>query len=158
MAEDLTLTADPSPAARETWWAAHRLRYNIGLLVGGSLGFIGYAIAVDRCINLHTPGDWEITLFTTAFQGVAYLAAVVLANLCYYLGPWSEGLLHPSNVAIYRKITFRLGFWFSVLLPFTPSALLFYFCSAHAGSDKKIIVELARPAFVVATYLFNHYK
>jgi len=150
MAEDLILTADPSPLATKTWWAKRRLRYNIGLLIAGPLGFICYVSAVDRCIDLHAPGDWEISGFTTLFQGFAYLLMVGVANLCYYLGPWSERLLRPRNVERYRKTAFGLGFWFSVLLPFTPFALLFFSCSVHSGADRRIIVELTRPAVVVA--------
>jgi len=133
MAEDLTPTTDPSAWAAETWWAARRLRYNIGLLIAGPLGFVCYAVAVSRCIDLRAPGEWEVTIFTIFLQGFAYLVMIGIANLCYYLGPWSERLLHPSNVARYRKIAFRLGFWFSVLLPFTPSGLLLFSCSVHAG-------------------------
>jgi hypothetical protein len=124
VAEDLILVADPSPWATETWWAARRRRYNIGLLVAGPLGFLCYAYAVSRCIDLDPSGEWEITIFTTIFQGFAYLVMIGIANLCYYVGPWSERVLHPSNVARYRKTAFRLGFWFSVLLPFTPFVLL----------------------------------
>jgi len=158
MAEDLTLTADPRPWAPENWWAARRLRYNIGLLVAGPLGFVCYAAAIQRCIDLHAPGDFEITIFTTFFQGFAYLVLIGMANLCNYFGPWSERLFHPSNPARYRKFAFRLGFRFSVLLPFTPSALLLFSCSVHAGEDKRIILELARPAVVVAAFLFGRYK
>jgi hypothetical protein len=124
MAQDFSLETDSSPRATETWWARRRLRYNIGLLVAGPLGFGLYALAISRCINLHAPGDWEITILTTFFQGFAYLVMLGVANLCYYLGPLSERLVRPGNVASDRKTAFRLGFWFSVLLPFTPSTVL----------------------------------
>jgi hypothetical protein len=133
MTEDFALETDPGPCATKMWWARRRLRYNAGLLVAGVLGFVFYAIAVDRCIDLRAPGDWEITLFTTFFQGFAYLIMVGVANLCYYLGPWSEKVVRPTNVARYRKIAFWLGFWFSVLLPFTPAAVLFVSCALQAG-------------------------
>jgi hypothetical protein len=140
MDEDFTLETDSSPRATGTWWARRRLRYNVGLLVAGPLGFVLYAVAISRCIDLHAPGDWEITILTISFQGFAYLVMIGVANLCYYLGPWSERLVHPTKVATYRKIAFRLGFWFSVLLPFTPSAVLFVSCALHAGQEKRIIL------------------
>lgn len=111
--EDVGLATDPSPWAREQWWAQRRRRYNVGLLIAGILGFICYAAAVRRCISLRAPGEWEITIFTALFQGLCYLVMMGVANLCYYLGPQSERLLHPANIAKYRKIAFQLGFWFS---------------------------------------------
>jgi hypothetical protein len=146
MAEDRTVAADASPWARETWWSGRRRRYNLGLLVAGVAGFIGYAAAVERCIALHAPGDWEITIFTTIFQAFAYLVMVGVANVFFLLGPWSERVLQPNNVAAYRTVAFRLGFWFSVLLPFAPSVVLFVSCSIHRGEDKRIILELIRRA------------
>jgi hypothetical protein len=146
MPDDHTLTDDSSPCAIETWWASRRLRYNVGLVVAGVLGFICYAAAIQRCIDLHSQGDFEITIFTIVFQACAYLVMIGIANVCYCLGPWSERRLRPRNAARYRKIAFRLGFWFSVLLPFTPSALLVLSCSPHAGEQTKIILELVNIA------------
>ena len=140
MAHGFALETDSSPRATETWWANRRLRYNIGLLVAGALGFGLYAIAISRCIDLRAPGGWEMTILTTLFQGFAYLVMIGVANLCYYLGPWSERLVRPANVARYRKIVFRLGFWFSVLLPFAPAVLLFVTCALHVGQEKRIIL------------------
>jgi hypothetical protein len=140
MAQDFALETDSSPRAIITWWASRRLRYNIGLLVAGPLGFGLYAVAVDRCIDLRAPGDWEITILTTLFQGFAYLVMIGVANLCYYLGPWSERLVRPANVAGYREIVFWLGFSFSILLPFAPSALLFVTCAFHGGQAQRIIL------------------
>lgn len=146
MRENQSLATDRSPWPTETWWAQRRRRYNVGLLIAGLLGFIGYAAAVDRCIRLSAPGEWEITIVTTVFQACAYLVMIGVANLCYYLGPWLERRLHPVNIARYRKIAFRLGFWFSVLLPCAPAALLLISCSLHRGEEKPIILELIKIA------------
>ena len=51
-----------------------------------------------------------------------------IANLCYCLGQLSEEIMQPSNYGAHRRKTFRLGFWFSVLLPFSIPAQLAYFC------------------------------
>jgi hypothetical protein len=146
MRENHSLATDRSPWPTETWWAQRRRRYNVGLLTAGLLGFIGYAAAVERCIRLSARGEWEITIVTTVFQACAYLVMIGVANLCYYLGPWLERGLHPVNIARYRKITFRLGFWFSVLLPCAPAALLLISCSLHRGEEKRIILELIKIA------------
>jgi hypothetical protein len=140
MAQDIFLESESSPRAIDTWWASRRLRYNIGLLIAGPLGFSLYAIAVDRCIDLRAPGEWEITIPSILFQGFAYLVMIGAANLCYYLGPWSERIIRPANVAGYRTILFRLGFTFSVLLPLAPSALLFVTCALHAGQEQTIVL------------------
>jgi hypothetical protein len=108
------------------------------------VGFICYAATVERCIALHALGDWEITIFTTIFQAFAYLVMLGVANVCYLLGAWSERVLLPHNVATYRTAAFRLGFWFSVLLPIAPPAALFVSCSIHRAEDKRIIFELIR--------------
>jgi hypothetical protein len=154
MALNFALETDSSPRGTDTWWAMRRLRYNIGLLVAGPLGFGLYALAISRCIELRAPGDWEITILTTLFQGFAYLVMIGVANLCYYLGPWSERVVHPTNIASYRRITFRLGFWFSVLLPFVPSAVLLVICPLHAGKDKRTILESTRTTLIVAALFF----
>ncbi len=138
MAEDFTLDLDYRKGA-EKWWARRRRRYNIGLLIAAPLGFIFYTWSVSQCINLHVNGGREITVLTIVFQGFAYLVVIGVANLCYYLGPWSERVVRPTNVESYRKIAFRLGFWFSVVvLPLAPSALLYVICSLHAGDARKI--------------------
>jgi hypothetical protein len=106
------------------WWGQRRLRYNIGLVVAGLLAFVTYASLVftfeDRIENV------DITIFTTAFQAIGYLVAMGLANICYLLGPISERIIKPRDVTKYRNITFRLGFWFSVLLPFSIPMLVVY--------------------------------
>ncbi len=140
MAEDFTLDSDSRREA-ETWWARRRRRYNIGLLLAGPLGFVFYTWSVSQCINLHANGGREIAILTIIFQGFVYLVVIGVANLCYYLAPWSERVVRPTNVAGYRRIAFRLGFWFSVVvLPLAPSALLYIICSLHAGEAKRVIL------------------
>jgi hypothetical protein len=127
-----------SPVTTEAWWASRRLLYNIGLVVAGLLGFVLYVVAVERCISLRAPGDWEITIFTTIFQGFAYLVMMAVANLCYRLGALSERLIRPSNPARYRIAVFSLGFWFSVLLPLFPGIFLLADCARHAGQENRV--------------------
>ena len=113
-----------TPESRQ-WWEGRRLRYNIGLIIAGILAFVCYVIVADRSIEQHKLGDEaEITLFTTFGQGIMYLFAMGIANFCYMLGPWWETRLKPANVDRYRSLTYNLGFWFSVLLPFSISVIL----------------------------------
>ena len=92
------------------------MRYNKALLMAGILAFIAY-VAVGTTL-LPREADFEVTIFSTLFQGIGYLFMVGLANLFYYLGPLSEEAFQPNDPERYRIICFRLGFWFSVLLPF----------------------------------------
>ena len=118
----------PEPASAEpfessaAWWSSRRLRYNVGLVVAGIGAFITYCIVL--AIFSDAIPDAEVTIFTTAFQGVGYLVCMAVANVCYQLGPLSERWLHPQNPAAFRRITFALGFWFSVALPFSIPTLL----------------------------------
>lgn len=102
-----------------TWWEHRRLRYNIGLVTAGLLAFVGYVAAVDRDISTGVMPCAEITLLTTVFQGLGFSVMVAVANICYLAGPLSESIIKPRNIDRYRRIAFQLGFWFSVLLPFT---------------------------------------
>jgi hypothetical protein len=117
-----------------SWWEQHRVRYNIGLVVAGLLAFVCYVVVVDRGISTGRMPDAEITLFTTAFQGIGYLFMMGIANVCYFAGPISESLLKPMNVDRYRRVTFQLGFWFSVLLPFSIPAIVAFSYLTHAPS------------------------
>lgn len=74
--------------------------------------------------------DFEITAFTTVFQAVGYLTAIAVANVCYFLGPFSERLIRPRNASLYRHATFALGVAFSVLLPLLIPVALYLSCCA----------------------------
>ncbi len=108
-----------------TWWSRRRFRYNVGLVVSGVLAFICYVIALDgRIRDGSIPHGAEITIFTTLFQAIGYLFMMAMANLCYFVGPLSESIVKPRDINNYRRVTFAMGFWFSVLLPFTIPALV----------------------------------
>jgi hypothetical protein len=104
-----------------SWWEAKRKRYNIGLIIAGISAFTCYVIVASV---FSVCG--EVTIFTTIFQGVGYLLMMLVANICYFLGPISESILRPKDVNRFRKISYGLGFWFSFALPFSvPIAELF---------------------------------
>src|SRR5580698_11584729 len=106
------------PISSKDWWGRRRLRYNIGLVVAGLSAFGCYVVVVLWGISIRAiPDLGAITGLTTVFQGMGYLFMMVLANICYCLGPLFEGFVAPADLERYRRITFRLGFWFSVLLP-----------------------------------------
>ncbi|PYX10806.1 MAG: hypothetical protein DMG88_01350 [Acidobacteria bacterium] len=129
MPSDLTLIEDSSAYASENWWSGQRLGYNIGLVIAGPLAFVCYAAVGEWCIQRHSTVDFEITIFTIFFQAVGYLLMMGVANVLYYLGPFSEKIIKPSRIANFRKMAFRLGFWFSVLLPFIVPISLFLRCA-----------------------------
>jgi hypothetical protein len=104
------------------WWSARRWRYNVGLLAAGMTAFVSYLVVLSIFSDAFKYA--EVTVFTTAFQAAGYLVCVAIANVCYQLGPLSEHWFRPENPTAYRQITFALGFWFSVALPFSIPALL----------------------------------
>ena len=111
-------------ADRGTWWQNHRLAYNLCLVVAGLTAYAAYcAVVWSNCPAVDTA---EITIFTTLAQGIGYLFAMALANVCYFLGPVSEKLFHPTNLERYRRVTFSLGVAFSVALPFLVPTVAYF--------------------------------
>jgi hypothetical protein len=123
------VTRNPLPSESFLWWERRRLRYNIGLVVAGGLAFAAYVLVIihfQDVIDAPAPSQAdEFSGFTLVFQGFGYLFMMFVANICFFLGPLSEWLLHPRNVGRYRRIAFRLGFWCSVALPFGIPTFLF---------------------------------
>jgi hypothetical protein len=103
------------------WWESRRPRYNIGLLISGALAFTLYATLGSAWGD----SDFEITIFTTIFQGVAYLFMIGIANIFYFLGPYVDKRMNKSDNGHFRRRLFNLGFWFSCSLPFLIPMLLF---------------------------------
>lgn len=130
----LPLDTAGNPQSTRAWWEQRWLRYNIGLIVAGLLAFGAYVAVVDRGVSKGTMPGAEITLFTTAFQAFGYLLMMAVANVCYLVGPWSESIVRPRNIERYRRVTYWLGFCFSVLLPFTIPALVAWSYIIHPGT------------------------
>lgn len=101
----------------KNWWSEKRTNYNLGLVLSGILAFVLYVILG---VNLIMPydDDFEITLFTIVPQGIGYLIMILIANLFYSLGVSCDLNYNKENTEKFRKNLFRLGFWFSVSLPF----------------------------------------
>jgi hypothetical protein len=100
------------------WWGLRRARFNIGLFIAGLLAFGVYAIRAFA--------DVGISVFTTIYLIVSFLLAIGIANILYFMGPISERLLKPENVATYRKITYNFCFWLFVLILFISPLLVGY--------------------------------
>jgi hypothetical protein len=98
------------------WWGSQRLRYNIVLASAGFVAFLLYVTLVWT-FQEELP-EAEVTAFIIAFQALGFFALMLVANVCFFLGPISERLLRPNDVLKYRHNTFALGVWFSVALPF----------------------------------------
>ncbi|GLT23452.1 hypothetical protein GCM10007933_29180 [Zoogloea oryzae] len=101
-----------------SWWAAHRLRYNIILLVAAPVS-LAALLVVWWSFESRLP-CLEITGFSLIFGGVLFLVGLGLANLCYFLGPISERVLRPKSLAVFRRRIFALGTGFSLILIFLP--------------------------------------
>ena len=114
-----------SPVAdRWTWWQNHRRAYNLWLVVAGLTAYTAYcAVVWSNCPAVDTA---EITVFTAVAQGIGYLFAMALANVCYFLGPVSEKLLRPTNLERYRLVTFSFGVAFSIALPFLVPTVAYF--------------------------------
>ena len=111
------------------WWEIRRLRYNIGLVGSGILAFFAYAIVLFTFSD-RIP-DAEITVFTILFQGIGCLFFIGIANIFFFLGYLSEKLPRMRSLESYRKITYALGFWFSVALPWLIPISLAYYAIFH---------------------------
>ena len=105
------------------WWEGRRVRYNFGLIKAGLGAFLCYIIVFQIFKHKMDP-DAEITVFTIILQGIAYLIAMGLANLCYFFGVLSEKIIRPKNTNRYRNNVYNIGYWFSVLLPFSVTAIV----------------------------------
>ena len=102
-------------SAAKQWWWRNRLKYNIGLIIAGFIAFMLYCILGPIIIAPHE--EFEETLFEMAFQGVAYLIMMGIANVFYTLGLIIDCSFNENNSQLFRERLFRLGYWFSFALP-----------------------------------------
>ena len=108
-----TLESPPRAGDSWRWWESRRLRYNIGLAIAGALAWALFALEASLLT------DWfSISVSVTLAQGLAWLVAMGVANLAYFLGPVSERIFKPDDPDAYRRRIYGLGFWFSIAVPF----------------------------------------
>ncbi len=107
------------------------MKYNVGLVIAGISAFILYITILEIKSGMDTqnmdPEKYEFTLFTTLFQGIGYLIMMGIANLFYFLGPFSDKIFNRKNSESFRNKLYTAGFWFSCLLPFSVPVLVLIF-------------------------------
>ncbi|HEV7330507.1 MAG TPA: hypothetical protein VGN63_05655 [Flavisolibacter sp.] len=111
-------TTTTNQQAVRQWWASRRIKYNKCLVVAGLLAFLLYAV-IGSLLIAPQVADFEITLFTTIFQGLGYVCMMGVANIFYGLGPLVDRLYNRDNDEGFRQRLFNLGYWFSFALPFS---------------------------------------
>jgi hypothetical protein len=105
------------PVFGHPWWEARRLRYNMAVAITGLLAealYIAVTVVFAERIDVD---EFEVTAFTVLLQGFAYGFAMLLANLCYFLGPLSELAIAPADRLGFRVRAYKAGLVLSVLLP-----------------------------------------
>lgn len=123
MGNEVKTNNENNSVSTSQWWRRRRKHYNVSLVVAGLLAFFCYVLVIE--FSQDVIDDADVTLFTTLFQGICYLFAMGIANIIYFAGPAAERVVKPANVDRFRTITYGLGYWFSVLLPFAiPVTLL----------------------------------
>lgn len=124
-----------SSAGPHEWWARKRVEYNIGLVIAEILAFIFYIAVVSYTTDILA--EEETTVFTTIVQAIGYFLYLLIANIFYTCGAFIEKIFQPKNLNLYRNVSYRLGFWFSFVLPFSVPSILLYWCmfvSRYSGS------------------------
>ncbi|HZZ67859.1 MAG TPA: hypothetical protein VFE18_06780 [Phenylobacterium sp.] len=116
-----------------TWWQARRLRYNLTLAAGGWGGY-GAAVAANYAFGHPVWRNWRGGLGMTLFLGTVFLVVMGFANVCYLLGPAIEAWVKPAEVDRYRRTTFAMGLWGSLLVPATFPLVQLALLIAHSKS------------------------
>jgi len=100
----------------QEWWETRRNKYNTGLIISGIVSFILYIVLGSFLI---APYDYEfeITIFSMIFQGFFFLITILIANLFYNLGAFTDKHYNKKNDEKFRQRIYNLGYWFSVGLP-----------------------------------------
>lgn len=111
-----------APAQRSTgsivrWWERRRFAYNLGVTAAGAFTYV-----YGTVIALMPPGG-----------GVDYpplsfpLVTLVLANVCYFLGPATEIVIDKlwgDRLAPAGPLLYRMGLTFSVGLALLPALVI----------------------------------
>jgi hypothetical protein len=97
------------------------------MLLAGVLAFV-VQIAVVRwgtsigAISPNSDPDPDAMFFTIFIDGIGYLVMMGIANVCYFLGQWSEGVMNPSRILVFGALAFQHSCSVGLLL-LVPSVL-----------------------------------
>ncbi len=110
-----------SASSRE-WWNSRRLHYNKWLFASVLLSVVLVCLVIFVGLRVlrvlgADPHPMYSSVSGAGLQLIGGLVFLVIANACYSLGPLLERLLRPRNVEKYRRVTYRLGLWLSIVLP-----------------------------------------
>jgi hypothetical protein len=114
------------------WWHARRLRFNIALVVAGWLAY-GVDIGLFYAFGRPAWRDWQGAVSMTLFMGALYLVMMFIANVCFLLGPLTESVVAPDDIAAYRLMAWRMGLSGSVALPFLVPLANLALLIGHSG-------------------------
>jgi hypothetical protein len=107
---------------RKLWWAARRWAYN-GILLLGLAVSAAICLVLALLFGTRLP-CLEINGFALIAQVIGFPVLLGLANACYSLGRFSEWLLRPVDIMMYRQNCYRLGVAVTLMLIFIPPFLL----------------------------------
>ena len=97
------------------WWENNRKRYNIGLVIASTITMVVFFLMEPKALGILP----QILIFV--------FIMIIIANGYYFLGYIIERLSNPSDAPGFRKITFNVLFWFSILVNLMPLILTFVF-------------------------------
>jgi hypothetical protein len=112
--------------ASKNWWNNKRFYYNKWLIISGFIAYI---------ILFIIEGHKNFTLFALIFQIIASCVFIGIANLFYSLGHVVDKEFNKKNNPIFRENIFKLGFSFSILLPFIIPLLFIFFPAWDSGYE-----------------------
>jgi len=117
----------------QVWWKNRRKKYNIGLIASGVLSYILY-VALGSVLIAPYDCEFEITIFSLVFQGFFFFITILIANIFYNLGAFTDKHFNKRNEEKFRKRIYDLGFWFSVGLPFiVPILIILKYFTCYAN-------------------------
>jgi hypothetical protein len=99
------------------WWQARRLRYNIALGISGWAAYGANAL-LYAAFGKTFWKDWQSGIAITLLLGTLFLIVMGLANVSFLLGPWTEKVAKPEDVAQFRRNAWAMGFYGSMAVPF----------------------------------------
>lgn len=113
------------------WWASHQRQYLLAFAASGFIAFVLYVLASILFQDVLSPDEGEITLVTLAVQAIGFGLIILIARLCYQLGPIAEDHFEPADLNRFRRTAYLLGFWFSCALPFLAPLSTVYMALVH---------------------------